>query len=185
MNRTRFEFAPPPVPFDGTGAVPIDIQEIFARLRFDPLLGDSLDATVTFVTGQVAGYPVFDLRQTSRQAWLDGRPLRSDCLRHHDLGGGTNAEMRVIERNLPSGTEHTLRVIADLGPQQVPMQKNRLPKLEWEAGSRHRRIDTENRLRRGGRAADCAALEMLCGGNLTGGSNPPLSARIQTPFATA
>src|SRR5262245_58314455 len=30
--------------------------------------------------------------------------------------------------------------------------------------------------RRGDRAADCAALEMLCGGNSTGGSNPPLSA---------
>ena len=29
--------------------------------------------------------------------------------------------------------------------------------------------------RRGDRAADCAALEMLCGGNFTGGSNPPLS----------
>ena len=28
---------------------------------------------------------------------------------------------------------------------------------------------------RGDRAADCAALEMLCPGNRTGGSNPPLS----------
>ena len=31
--------------------------------------------------------------------------------------------------------------------------------------------------RRGDRAADCAALEMLCLRNGTGGSNPPLSAR--------
>ena len=30
--------------------------------------------------------------------------------------------------------------------------------------------------RRGDRVADCAALEMLCAGNRTGGSNPPLSA---------
>ena len=36
----------------------------------------------------------------------------------------------------------------------------------------------KNRGRRGDRAADCAALEMLCPGNWTGGSNPPLSARL-------
>lgn len=33
-----------------------------------------------------------------------------------------------------------------------------------------------NASRRDGRVADCAALEMLCGRNVTGGSNPPLSA---------
>gem|GEM_PF-5974932 len=31
---------------------------------------------------------------------------------------------------------------------------------------------------RDGRVADCAALEMLCPGNRTGGSNPPLSAQL-------
>ena len=31
--------------------------------------------------------------------------------------------------------------------------------------------------RRGDRVADCAALEMLCGGNSTAGSNPALSAK--------
>mgnify|MGYP007114270164 CR=1 FL=1 len=35
-----------------------------------------------------------------------------------------------------------------------------------------------NNARRDGRAADCATLEMLCPGNRTGGSNPPLSAYL-------
>jgi hypothetical protein len=35
-------------------------------------------------------------------------------------------------------------------------------------------------IRRGGRVADCAALEMLCPGNRTGGSNPPLSVFMLT-----
>ena len=37
------------------------------------------------------------------------------------------------------------------------------------------------RLRRGDRVADCAALEMLCCGNATAGSNPALSATFEWP----
>lgn len=37
-------------------------------------------------------------------------------------------------------------------------------------------LTTSPHTRRDGRVADCAALEMLCPGNRTGGSNPPLSA---------
>jgi hypothetical protein len=132
MASTRFDFAPPPAPAAGGLAVPIDVQRVEARLRFNPLVADTLDATVEFVTGPVDGFPVFDLRQTVRLAWLDGEPVPPDRLAHHDLGGGPGAEMRVIERVLPASTAHALRVVADLGPPQVRTDKNRRPVLLWD-----------------------------------------------------
>ena len=136
MASTRFEFAPPPVYVAGGLAVPIDIQRVEARLRFNPLAADTLDATVDFVTGPVDGFPVFDLRQTVRLAWIDGEALPPDRLAHHDLGGGANAEMRVVERSLPASTEHILRLVADLGQPQVRTDKNRRPMLLWTDRSR-------------------------------------------------
>ena len=131
MASTRFDFAPPPVSIAGGLAVPIDIQRVEARLGFNPLVADTLDANVDFVTGPVDGFPVFDLRQEIRLAWLDGDALPPERLAHHDLGGGPNAEMRVIERSLSATTEHRLRLVADLGPPQVRTDKNRRPVLLW------------------------------------------------------
>ena len=70
---TNFDLAPPVSMVDGLVAVPIDIQSITGVLRFDGVTQQSLgDVTIQFTMGNQDGCPVFDLRQTITEAWLDG-----------------------------------------------------------------------------------------------------------------
>jgi len=88
MPGTNFDLAPPVKTVDGLKAVPIDIQKITASLTFNGATSSGAgDATLEFITGPEAGNPIFDLRQTITDAWLDGVPLAVAKVAHHDFGG--------------------------------------------------------------------------------------------------
>ena len=92
---TSFDNAPPPTTVDTLLAVPIDIETLSASLRFDAAAEScTVDATIAFVVGPVAGNPLFDLRQTIDEAWLDGAPIDPALLAHHDFGSARRAAWR-------------------------------------------------------------------------------------------
>lgn len=99
--------APPPVELPGGAvAVPIDVVSIDATLHFDCAARvATAEATLRFRAGDSDGLPVFDLRQPVDEVELDGRTVSA---RHHDLGGGEGAEMRVAVAEVAAGTEHVL-----------------------------------------------------------------------------
>lgn len=137
MPPTNFELAPPVKTVDGLVAVPMDIQKINATLTFDGAASSgSADATIEFITGVQNGNPIFDLRQTITEAWLDGASLPVAKLAHHDFGGGINAQLRIIEKVLPKGTTHTLRVKYSLGLPQASTAGGYQPAITWSAGPR-------------------------------------------------
>jgi hypothetical protein len=86
--------------------------------------------------GPQNGNPIFDLRQTITAAWLDGVSIPVAQLAHHDFGGGPNAELRIVESVLASGSIHTLRVSYTLGVPQASMAGSYLPAITWSAGPR-------------------------------------------------
>lgn len=133
----NFVLAPPPKMVDGLLAVPIDIALINAVLDFaGGTQTASADATISYTVGPTAGNPIFDLRQTISQAWLDGTAFDVNRLSHHDFGGGQFAELRVIESVQAAGSTHTLRVKYDLA---IPVLEpgGTLPlTLNWAAGPR-------------------------------------------------
>ena len=134
---TNFDLAPPPVSFDGKTAVPIDISTIDARLTFDGATSTaSGDATLTFVVGPVAGRPMFDLRQRITGVWLDGAPIAVGQVLTRDLGGGSGAELRVLDVTLAAGSSHTLRFTYNLALPASPAGGSYPPGLAWSAGPR-------------------------------------------------
>jgi len=68
--------APPPKTVDGLAAVPIDIQQVTAALTFRrrSLIG-ARGRHCGVHHGSAERNPIFDLRQTITDAWLDGAPL--------------------------------------------------------------------------------------------------------------
>ena len=137
MPGTNFDLAPPVKTVDGLKAVPIDIQKITASLTFNGATSSGAgDATLEFITGPEAGNPIFDLRQTITDAWLDGVPLAVAKVGHHNFGGGVDAELRVAELVLAPGTAHTLRVKYTLGLPQASHAGSYQPGLSWSAGPR-------------------------------------------------
>jgi len=138
MSDTNLDLAPPVVIVDGLTAVPIDIERITASLTFDSATSTgSGDATLEFTMGPQDGNPIFDLRQTLTAAWLDGVPLAVDQLAHHDFGGGSYADLRVVEALAAAGTTHTLRVTYPLGPpDSMVMAGGYPPAMTWSAGPR-------------------------------------------------
>ena len=134
---TNFDLAPPPVSFDGKTAVPIDISTIDARLTFDGATSTaSGEATLTFVVGPVAGRPMFDLRQNITGVWLDGAPLAVGQVLTRDLGGGSGAELRVLDVSLAAGSSHTLRFTYNVALPASPAGGSYPPGLAWSAGPR-------------------------------------------------
>lgn len=137
MTATNFHLAPPSKLVDGLTAVPIDIQSITGTLVFDGSSSSALaDITIDFIAGPVDGHPIFDLRQTITDAWLDGAPLTVPQLAHHDFGGGSNAELRVVDVSAAAGSSHQLRVRYDLGLPQASGAGSYQPNLAWSAGPR-------------------------------------------------
>ncbi len=137
MPDTNFHLAPPVKTVDGLLAVPIDIQKITASLTFDGATeSGSGDATIEFIMGPQDGNPIFDLRQTITEAWLDGTSLTVSKVVHHDFGGGPHAQMRVLESVLAAGSTHTLRVVYTLGTPQSSMAGSYLPAVTWGNGPR-------------------------------------------------
>jgi hypothetical protein len=137
MADTNFDLAPPSKTVDGLKAVPIDIQKITATLAFDGANSSgSGDATLEFTTGTVNGNPIFDLRQTITNAWLDGVAISPAKLKHHNFGGGVDAELRIVESVLAANTTHKLRVKYSLGAPQASPLGSYKPAMTWSSGPR-------------------------------------------------
>lgn len=134
---SNFNLAPPVKTVDGLQAVPIDIQHIAGSLHFDASTEVCQgDVTISFIMGDQDGCPVFDLRQTIIEAWLDGASIDPVLIQQHDFGGGANAELRIVESTLMAGSEHTLRLRYSLGPPQASTAGSYQPSLSWSAGPR-------------------------------------------------
>ena len=138
MNNDPFRHAPPVVTIDALQAVPIDITNLTATFVFDAATQTATaDATMSFVMGPQAGHPIFDLRQTITDAWLDGTSIAPSNLAHHDFGGGLDAELRIVEVPAPlaAGAAHTLRMRYDLGLPQASPAGSYQPQLTWNGDS--------------------------------------------------
>ncbi|NOT07091.1 MAG: hypothetical protein HOP28_02685 [Gemmatimonadales bacterium] len=134
---TNFDLAPPSKTVDGLAAVPIDIQHIAATLVFDGATSSgSGDATIDFVVGPGGGCPIFDLRQTIVSVSLDGAPLTPADAALHDFGGGTDAELRILNQPLTGGSAHSLRLTYSLGTPQASTLGSYQPRMTWSAGPR-------------------------------------------------
>lgn len=119
---------PPPVQLDRRLAVPVDIERVEARLTFDVAAKAAMaEVAVEFVVAAFDGCPVLDLRQQIGSARLDDAPLDVASFSHQDLGGGTEAEMLVLDRELVAGSRHRL----ELGyPLATPAATGAMP-IEW------------------------------------------------------
>ena len=137
ITGTNFHLAPPAKLVNSLWTVPVDIQSITATLTFDPSTNSGTgDATLKFRMGRCTGCPIFDLRQTITEAWLDGVSLPVAKLAHYSFGGGANADLRIVESPLLAGSVHTLRVIYQVGTPQSSMAGSYLPAIQWSAGPR-------------------------------------------------
>lgn len=103
--------SPSPVIVDGRRVVVPDIERVDAIIRFDVAERvATVEASVEFTAGEMAGHPALDLRQDVEWARLDGKDLPSTALPARDLGGGPGAEMRVLDASLESASKHRLDV---------------------------------------------------------------------------
>jgi hypothetical protein len=139
MPPTDFRLAPPPTPVDGLLAVPIDVQQVQAVVTLDGATSTAqADATMTYTVGPTAGNPLFDLRQTVGQAWVDGAPIDPGLLAAHDVGAGTFSTIRVLDAVQAAGSVHTLRLVYALGTPQSQLGGAYPPVLQWSAGPKVR-----------------------------------------------
>jgi hypothetical protein len=136
---TNFEIAPPPKTVDGLLAVPIDISAIAATVQFDLATSSATaDATITYTVGPTAGNPIFDLRQTVTDAWLDGASFAPSLLAHHTFGSGPFTDLRVVESVQTAGSVHTLRVLYPLTLPDAETGGAYPPALDFTPGPRVR-----------------------------------------------
>jgi len=132
-------FAPPPKRLGpGRLAVPIDIGSVWAKLTFDVKAQHaSGDGTLRFEHGVDHGYPIFDLRQPVKAAWLDGTALKTDAVAFHRFGTKREQAMRVLSKTLRAGERHKIRLEYDLTV--PPLLASRMggyqPELRWGNGT--------------------------------------------------
>ncbi|MBU4263673.1 MAG: hypothetical protein KKC76_17595 [Proteobacteria bacterium] len=137
VANTNLHLAPRPKVVDGLWAVPMDISRITASLTFDADTSTGTgSALLEFKLGRHSGNPIFDLRQTITGLWLDGAEIPIDQAAPHDFGGGTGAELRVLERVLAAGSSHELQITYSLGLPQAAMSGSYPPQIAWSAGPR-------------------------------------------------
>src|ERR1700734_2395135 len=107
---------PPPVDLGGRWAVPIDIDQVRASVRFDVVSQTAeVSATVELTVDGPTGCPVFDLRQDIDAAVLDGKALPPDALGYADMGAGDEARMRALDVACEGGSRHVLNLRYRLG----------------------------------------------------------------------
>jgi hypothetical protein len=136
---TNFHIAPPAKVVDGLLAVPVDIESIQAHFTFDGSAETATaDATIIYTIGATAGNPIFDLRQTITQAWVDGVLFPVAQLAHHDFGSAAFTNLRVLESVQAAASVHTLRVQYDLALPDSQLGGSYLPALEWTPGPKLR-----------------------------------------------
>lgn len=136
---TDLRFAPSPkLIAPRRWAVPADLQRVSARLTFD-VAGQAASgqATVDFRTGERAGFPIFDLRQSIRTAELDGAALAPALLAHHRFGAKGEQALRLIRQPLPPDTRHRLRLTyaVSLPPLKASPAGGYQPALTWGPGT--------------------------------------------------
>lgn len=101
---------PPPFAVDGVAHVLLDLRGVEAELVFDTATREIRGAAVVdFTAGSVAGYPLFDLRQSITRAVLDGEELGSGTLAQVELPAG-DTTMIAVQRLLEPCSEHTLEL---------------------------------------------------------------------------
>ncbi|HLP78119.1 MAG TPA: hypothetical protein VK327_14515 [Candidatus Paceibacterota bacterium] len=98
----------------------------------------SADATITYTVGPTAGNPIFDLRQSITQAWIDGTAFPIAQMAHHSFGTDTYTDLRVVQSIQAAGSVHTLRVQYALAAPDSQMGGSYLPAIEWSAGPKLR-----------------------------------------------
>lgn len=124
--------APPAVDIDGLHAVPIDVQRVDAQVVLDATArAASAGVTMYFRMGADGGYPIFDLRQTILAATLNGADVSPAKMAHHDLGGGPDSELRVLEVELPACSENTLALRYAVEQPSAPASRP----IAWDPGS--------------------------------------------------
>jgi len=134
---TNLDLAPPPKGAGGFRAVPIDISHISAKLTFDGAAQSATgEATLDFRLGRHAGCPIFDLRQTPTAVFLDDAPVPVAQIALQDFGGGTQAELRVLQRVLDAGSVHQLRIVYGVGLPQASTAGSYQPQVAWSPGPR-------------------------------------------------
>lgn len=139
MPAANFRLAPPPTTIDGLQAVPVDFGDLRASVSFDGAASSAeVDATVTYSVGPDAGCPLFDLRQSIGEAWLDGAPLDPGMLVSHEVGLGPLSSIRVLDAVQPAGSVHTLRLVYSLGTPDSQLGGSYPPALAWSPGPRLR-----------------------------------------------
>lgn len=127
-----FQYASGPKTVDGLTAVPIHINLVTASIVFDgAAMSAECSAEMQFTVGPHAGHPYFDLRQNFNTATLDGTLLAVSDIAHHDFGGGTDAELRILERWLEADSTHTLVFTYPLSTPNAPNARA----IIWEPGS--------------------------------------------------
>jgi len=90
--------APAPREVDGLLAVPVHVRQLTVRVVLDASTrGGVADALLSYRVGPTSGCPLFDLRQSIDQAWLDGRPIAPARLRPRSVGEGPHATIRVLD----------------------------------------------------------------------------------------
>ena len=123
---------PPVETVDGLVAVPIDITTVDAKVVIDAATKTALaEATMLFRTGSQDGHPIFDLRQEVVTATLDGTPVDPLELALHDFGLGLDFGLRILERELPACTDHTLVLTYAIEQPNAPESRA----MVWQPGS--------------------------------------------------
>jgi hypothetical protein len=139
MPAPDYRLAPPPTPVDGLLAVPVHFHDVRATVTFDAAASTGhADVTVTYEIGPTTGSPLFDLRQSIDQAWVDGAPVAPGDLAAHDVGAGSFSTVRVLDAVQTAGSVHTLRVTYLLGTPDSQLGGSYPPVLAWSPGPRLR-----------------------------------------------
>jgi hypothetical protein len=97
-----FRLAPKPTTIDGLQAVPVDFGDLHATITLDGAASSAqVDATLTYTVGPDAGCPLFDVRQSIGQAWLDAVPVDPSMLAPHYAGLGALSSIRIVDASSP------------------------------------------------------------------------------------
>jgi hypothetical protein len=126
--------APRPTTAAGRRIVAPTVERIHATLRFDAEAREaSGEATVDFSGGSSKGCPALDLRQDLEWVRLDGQDLKPGDFSPVDLGGGEDADVRVLDVPVDAGSRHRLEVGYKIG---TPSARDAEP-LAWADGGIH------------------------------------------------
>lgn len=140
MLAPLFRDAPPPTRVGGRKAVPVHIVGLDVELQMDTTHSTArVDATMTYRLGPHDGHPVFDLRQSVEQCWIDGVPFDPSVLAKWDAGHPDPfSSVRVIDRCQAAGSLHRLRLRYTLGRPAADLRGAYPPMLTFGPGRRVR-----------------------------------------------